>query len=217
MPSEPSQHEQLVGRASLGSPASFIDLSDEEDVADISSIISGHRKRRRRDTAFSLSSPSLLENLTPEEQAEEDRRRKRDKLARLHRFLGSRVPEELVLGIDKSDSLSLPPDAPENRTSSSPKDAETRKSWLKLRRSNSVTDIHDNWTDHHRLREDLDDKEKAVNVRRAHKMEKVCVYVVGVKLIPLLMSFRFLVYLHHRICIILVIHLLLHRQPGCPI
>jgi hypothetical protein len=162
-----------------GSPTSFMDLSDEEDVmTDISSIISSPKKRRRRNAAsISLSSPSLLEMLTPEEQAEEDRRRKREKLAKVHRFLGSRVPEDLVLGIGKL--LPTPGAAESELTPSTPmpeNDADSPRKWLRRRRSRSVTDIRDNWSDHQdRIKEDLDGREKAINVRRAHKMEKVCI------------------------------------------
>jgi len=146
-----------------GSPTSFIDLSDEE-TPDMS-------KRRRPSTR------SVLENMTPEEQAEEERRRKRDKLAKLHRFLGSRVPMDLVLGLaDPITSLPLPI-AVSGTTTTPPEDAEaSRKAWLRRRRSSSVVAFPSTWSDDlDRLKEDLNDREKAINVRRAQKMEKVVI------------------------------------------
>ena len=107
--------------------------------------------------------------VTPEQQAEDERRRKREKLAKLHRFLGSRVPTNLVLGLDDSSAYSLPPDM------STTTDPVKRKVWLKRRRSSSAAVFPSNWDDDlERLKEDLNDQEKALNVRRAIKMEKAC-------------------------------------------
>lgn len=141
---------------------SFIDLSDEEDDG-ISAIIS-YSKRSHRDPS-SPSAQSFYDSLTPEQQVEEERRKKRDKLAKLHRFLGSRVPTGLALGISDSDP-SLP--SPDDSMIS----VEDRKTWLKRRRSSSAAAFPLTVTE--RLKEDLDEQEKAINVRRAVKMEKVC-------------------------------------------
>ncbi|KAK0455834.1 hypothetical protein EV421DRAFT_1895107 [Armillaria borealis] len=157
---EPSTDDQPKGEDTK----SFIDLSEEELPDDISAIISNSAPRKDRSP-----SPSLFqfEHLSPEEQAEELRRRNRDKLAKLHRFLGSRIPADLVLGFE-DPSLSLPP--PLDIQMDSPDD---RKAWLKRRRSSSVA-AFPHWSDDHdRVKEDLNDKEKAINVRRAQKMEKM--------------------------------------------
>jgi hypothetical protein len=140
-----------------GSPTSFIDLSDEEITHGFSEVISietpdtanGRRKH-------SSSTPSLVESLTPEEQAEAERRRKRDKLAKLHRFLGSRVPTDLVVGHIAGPSLP-PASMPE----------EGCDMWLYRRMSGTSAASFE------RVKDELDDEEKALNVRRAHKMEKV--------------------------------------------
>jgi len=96
---------------------------------------------------------------------DEDRRRKRERLAKLHRFLGSRVPVNLVLGIDDVEP-SLPPPPHRNSTS------DHRKSWIQRRRSSSALPPH--WpNDLERVKDELNDKEKLINVRRAVKMEKV--------------------------------------------
>lgn len=157
---EPSTDDQPKGEDTK----SFIDLSEEELPDDISAIISNSAPTKDRSP-----SPSLFqfEHLSPEEQAEEIRRRNRDKLAKLHRFLGSRIPADLVLGFE-DPSLSLPP--PLDVPMDSPDD---RKAWLRRRRSSSVA-AFPHWSDDHdRVKEDLNDKEKAINVRRAQKMEKM--------------------------------------------
>lgn len=150
---------------------SFIDLSDEErsDHAHASSS----RRTPKSPHSYSSSppwppSPTSFDTLTPQEQAEEERRRKREKLAKLHRFLGSRVPASLVLGIDEP---ALPePAEPASSTSSSGENE--ARAWRKLRRrSSSAAELKGAWID--RVKEDLDEREKAINVRRAIKMEKV--------------------------------------------
>lgn len=158
-------HAQDINRSS--SPTSFIDLSDDHATK------AAPQARGRRPS--SPSAQSLYENMSPEEQLEEARRRKREKLAKLHRFLGSRVPTNLVLGLDESE-LALPPinsttmamlAVPENEEA-------TRKAWLRRRRSSSAAAYSSTWSDEvDRIKEDLNLREKAINVRRAQKMEKV--------------------------------------------
>ncbi|KAG1754800.1 uncharacterized protein EDB91DRAFT_1042239 [Suillus paluster] len=153
----PHRHEDPQHK--LGSPTSFIDLSDEDvshDVSDAASLEMPNTADGRRIFHHSSSTPSMVETLTPEEQAEAERRRKRDKLAKLHRFLGSRVPTDLVIGHIAGPSL--PP-------SSMPEDS--RDMWLYRRRSGSSAPSFE------RVKEELDDEEKALNVRRAQKMEKL--------------------------------------------
>lgn len=111
-----------------------------------------------------------------EEQVDEERRRKREKLAKLHRFLGSRVPINLVLGIEDDVEASLPPP---HLSSTSPLDRGEgpQTTWLKRRRSSSVTLPSPHWSnDLERVKEELNEKEKYINVRRAVKMEKVFKY-----------------------------------------
>ncbi|KAF7347449.1 hypothetical protein MVEN_01500900 [Mycena venus] len=136
------------------------------------------RRRRARGSRpripASPSSPSLLsfETMTPEEQAEEERRKKRDKLAKLHRFLGSRVPTSLVLGSDYMEGAAPlpPPDVALDGTLLPDSDSRP-KAW---RRRSSSAAVMSSWSDDlDRLKEDLNDKEKASLVRRAQKMEKV--------------------------------------------
>ncbi|KXN88918.1 hypothetical protein AN958_06789 [Leucoagaricus sp. SymC.cos] len=106
--------------------------------------------------------------MTPEQRAEEQRRRNREKLAKLHRFLGSRVPTDLVLGAGSLES-SLPPIQPLMPA----EDHDSRKQWLRRRRSSSAGALP-SWSDDvDRMKEELNNKEKAINVRRAQKMEKL--------------------------------------------
>ncbi|KAF8841945.1 hypothetical protein BDN67DRAFT_966459 [Paxillus ammoniavirescens] len=152
-----SQH----GRAP--SPTSFIDLSDEEvtrdDASASISFLDIPNQNRRQHSHHSSSTPSLVETLDPDEQAEVERRRKREKLAKLHRFLGSRVPPEAVTGCI-AGSPPPPIVMPEEGM---------REHWLRGRRSESAAPLE--YFD--RGKEELDEKEKALNVRRAQKMERV--------------------------------------------
>lgn len=152
-------------------PTSFIDLSD-----DLGSASFGITTKTVTSLPSSPSSQSLFENMSLEERVEEERRRKRAKLVKLHRFLGSQVPPGLILGFDDPE-LSLPPDKPVNAQIED--EDVSRKPWVRRRRSSSAAVFPSTWSDDlDRLKEDLNDKEKAINVRRALKMEKVRTIVV---------------------------------------
>ncbi|KAJ7201256.1 hypothetical protein GGX14DRAFT_371291 [Mycena pura] len=121
------------------------------------------------------SGSSLCDSMSPEEE----RRRQRDKLAKLHRFLGSRVPTGLVLGPDffqppvvALDGTITPASGPGVDT-----DTETETpsacSWVNRKRSMSAAALPAGSDDSDRLKEHLNGKEKAIVVRRAQKMEKV--------------------------------------------
>lgn len=163
--------DESGGGSGCRSPTSFIDLSDEEgsDEEATSPITFAPNNAEicsRR--PLSPSQLSLYETMTPEQRAEEERRRKREKLAKLHRFLGSRVPADLVLGAGYSES-SLPP----IQLPMPAEESESRTQWLRRRRSSSAA-VLPSWSDDvDRMKEELNDKEKAINVRRAQKMEKV--------------------------------------------
>ncbi|THH26311.1 hypothetical protein EUX98_g7878 [Antrodiella citrinella] len=166
-----------LGMASPGSPTSFIDLSDEEGPGDSPSIISVETpKAYTRRGGLALPSPSvssLQESLSPSEDIEEEgRRRKRDKVARLHRFLGSRIPADLVLAQVDARSATPPP-VPTVSPMAANNDARY-KSRIRRRRSSSAAELGGTWSDEiDRLKEDLNEREKAINVRRAVKMEKM--------------------------------------------
>ena len=153
------------------SPASFMDLSDE----DADSISASETARKRKDLALPLSpsTPSLAEPLTPGEQEEADRKRKRDKLAKLHRFLGSRVPIQLVLGLGDGELTPQSQEDHATKLDAVSEHGDHRKAWLTRRRSSSAAVYSDRSHDLERLKEDLNDEEKAIHVRRAQKMEKV--------------------------------------------
>ena len=156
------------------SSSSFIDLSDDDDetsrVGDTSVIGSLERKGGRRLIYHSSSTPSLVESLDPDRKAEVERRRMRDKVAKLHRFLGSRVPPDLVLG-----STAVPP-SPFSDPSSSLSTMEGLRDTLLWGRKGGPSSYQQLFD---RGKEELDHKEKAVNVRRAQKMEKVCQMALG--------------------------------------
>ncbi|EIW64047.1 uncharacterized protein TRAVEDRAFT_32888 [Trametes versicolor FP-101664 SS1] len=154
-----------------GSPMSFMDLSDEE--GGLSEILAetprGPRTRQR------LSPAELSDSLSisAEELAEDERRRKREKLAKLHRFLGSRVPPHLVLGT-LDEGTPLPPLAAPSPSTPLDDDAAERRLKMRRRRSSSAAEFSKKWSDDiDRLKEELNEREKAINVRRAVKMEKM--------------------------------------------
>jgi hypothetical protein len=94
-----------------------------------------------------------------------DRRRRREKIAKLHRFLGSRVPTSLVLGLSDADDA-LP--------ARDPTVGDVHTHCHGRRRSSSAAEFKSNWLGPgDRVKEELDEREKAINVRRAVKMEKV--------------------------------------------
>jgi len=86
-------------------------------------------------------------------------------MAKLHRFLGSRVPTSLVLGASEEHDA-LP--------ALDPSLGNIRARLPGRRRSSSAAEFKSNWFDEgDRVKEELDDREKAINVRRAVKMEKL--------------------------------------------
>lgn len=142
-------------------PTSFIDLSDDGAGA----------IKATSPTVPNSPSHSFLETMSLEESVDDERKRKRERLAKLHRFLGSRVPANLVLGIDDVEASLPPPTSPMGSESD---DANVRKIWIKRRRSSSAGLTTPTWNDSlERSKAELDDREKAINVRRAQKMEKV--------------------------------------------
>ncbi|KAK7063832.1 hypothetical protein R3P38DRAFT_2756667 [Favolaschia claudopus] len=173
-----------------GSPRSFMDFSTSDPSPDadavsvtetVDTIPAGPGRGRGRPNPRTIpnspSTPSLFD-LSPEERAEEERRRKRDKLAKLHRFLGSRVPASLVLGPEHLDGAPLPPAVvaldgtltPTAYDSDSAASGRTPRAWRRRSSSAVISGWSEDWD---RVKEDLNDKEKASLVRRAQKMEKV--------------------------------------------
>ena len=118
---------------------------------------------------------SLMENLTPEQIADEEKRKKREKVAKLHRFLGSRVPTELV--VTSAPGAPLPPLIPTYGQSAALSDTESplQAKLFVRRRRNSIAgaESFDRLPEVERKKEDLSDKEKAIAVKRAMKMERV--------------------------------------------
>ncbi|KAI0830784.1 hypothetical protein BC628DRAFT_1408186 [Trametes gibbosa] len=167
--------ERWAGGAAPGSPTSFIDLSDEEGAPDgdgLSEILAETPRGARPRRGAGGLSDSLSHS--SESIAEDERRRKREKLAKLHRFLGSRVPQHLVLGpLDEGTPLpplAFPSPSPDNQDD----DADPRRIKMRRRRSSSAAEFSRAWSDDtDRFKEELNEREKAINVRRAVKMEKM--------------------------------------------
>jgi len=135
---------------------SFIDLSDDDNHP--MRVLSPNSFPSPPHPCPSDSQDVMLQPRSPDE----DRRRKREKIAKLHRFLGSRVPTSLVLGLSSADDA-LDPSVVKVDTHHSGR-----------RRSSSAAEFKTKWFDpDDRLKEELGEREKAINVRRAVKMEKV--------------------------------------------
>jgi len=154
---DPPRSRNILDSPEAASARSFIDLSDEEicddDVLDLSCF---PPQSRRQCPYQSSSTPSLVESFDSEARVETERRRKRETLARLHRFLGSRVPPEVVTGSVFGPPLPAP----------APVVKSTREHRLRRNKSPSPGGFD-------RGKEELDEREKALNVRRAQKMERV--------------------------------------------
>ncbi|KAJ3815601.1 hypothetical protein F5876DRAFT_30283 [Lentinula aff. lateritia] len=136
----------------------------------------------RQPSLISLVTPSLM---SPEERAEAEKRRKREKLAKLHRFLGSRVPTGLVLGLGQADEdsesglpgLSASSMGEETDAEGS---SEEKRSWKKgmvrvtRRRSGSESGVSSDWSDiRDRRKDDMGEDERLRMVKRAIRLEKV--------------------------------------------
>ena len=150
--------------------AQIMSVNDTFDGGDTASIMLEADKITKPFTY--IPSQSQLGTTLDEEQADE-RRRKREKLAKLHRFLGSRIPINLILGTEDNVEASLPPPffspiSPLNRND------DRQTTWLKRRKSSSAILSSPHWSnDLERVKEELNEQEKFINVRRAVKMEKV--------------------------------------------
>ncbi len=140
--------------------ASFMDLSDDENPS------LAHVQSPQFSPSPPLSRPfDSPDSMTHIYSPEDDRRRRREKIAKLHRYLGSRVPTSLVLGPNNTDDA-LP--------ALDPGIGIVSARHPNRRRSSSAAELKRNWFNgDDRVKEELDEREKAINVRRAVKMEKV--------------------------------------------
>jgi hypothetical protein len=123
------------------------------------------------DAASFLSLPPSPVSPSFETDAEIDRKRKRARLAKLHRYLGGDVPAEKVLGITEyMRDLDLP-----STEASGP--AQEERAWRNLTwRRKSMVATFPNWEEEigeSMHKDELSEREKATNVKRAYKMEKV--------------------------------------------
>ncbi|KAI0308072.1 hypothetical protein B0F90DRAFT_1813405 [Multifurca ochricompacta] len=143
------------------SPVDTSSLARHDDTSSLVRVLSPHTF-----PSPPLSRPSdSPEFMLHRHSSDEDRRHRREKIAKLHRFLGSRVPTSLALGINDGDDA-LP--------ALDPAFGGARARHPGRRRSSSAAEFKSNWFDaDDRVKEDLDEREKAINVRRAIKMEKM--------------------------------------------
>jgi len=110
--------------------------------------------------------PSFITEILEDSDWEaHERKKKRDKLAKMHRFLGSRVPAELVLGCS---SGTIPPAGLLLEEDDADAGQGKGRGW---RHNPSV-----GWNSEREMRRlgTMGGSEKMVQIRRAHKIEKVC-------------------------------------------
>lgn len=164
-------------RKGSDSPESFMELSEDDES----------------DTRGGLDGLSRSLGQCSEGTAEQERKKMRDKLAKLHRFLGSRVPVELALGAEYAlKDQDLPKPAPVAPSPASDKEGDMKdggKKWKRRRRSSSSAAlpgyviVHPpaESLDRHarslpsdeRMKDELGERERAINLKRANKMEQV--------------------------------------------
>ncbi|KAJ3993107.1 hypothetical protein F5050DRAFT_1578316 [Lentinula boryana] len=171
-----------------GDRASFIDWDDESPGLNENRSKNKDKGRDihpvehldRQPSLVSLITPSLM---SPEERTEAEKRRKREKIAKLHRFLGSRVPTELVLGqTDEESESGLPGLSTFSMGEETDLEgsSEEKRSWKRgmgkvtRRRSGSESGISSDWSDiRDRRKDDMAEDEKLRMVKRAVRLEKV--------------------------------------------
>lgn len=143
-------------------PASFMDLSLSDDENPSFPHVQSPHSFRSPPPSRPFDSQDFMAHIY---SPDDERRRRREKIAKLHRFLGSHVPTSLVLGLNDVDDALPALDPPISTTS---------PRYPSRRRSSSAAELKRNWFDgDDRVKEELDEREKAINVRRALKMEKV--------------------------------------------
>ena len=169
-PLDPDDVSSMSSQGSLTpskDQASHYVVNDAFDEGDTASVM------LEADKATNLHSgtPTQSQFETMFEEQADERRRKREKLAKLHRFLGSRVPINLVLGTHIEASSPSPYFSPIDPLY---RNEDRRTTWLKRRKSSSAILSSPHWSnDLERVKEELNEQEKLINVRRAVKMEKV--------------------------------------------
>jgi hypothetical protein len=142
--------------------ASFMDLSLSDDENPSFAHVQSPHSFRSPPPSRPFDSPDSMANLY---SPDDERRRRREKIAKLHRFLGSHVPTSLVLGLNDVDDALPALDPPVTNS---------RPRYPNRRRSSSAAEFKRNWFgSDDRVKEELDEREKAINVRRAVKMEKM--------------------------------------------
>lgn len=112
-----------------------------------------------------------------------ERQRKREKLAKIHRYLGSKVPAELVLGYSSSTDPSSPVARPVSQLERSVSD--DHQEVKQRRRSSSAVlyqqvpkaDTIKHKESESRVRDTLTDAERLMKIKRAQKLEQVCASV----------------------------------------
>lgn len=168
--SDPDSEEEEIVSAGVGAP----------------SRSPGSRHKTTLTQLHFPSTPSLTDSLYRDDvdvSSDAVKRRKREKLAKLHRYLGSKVPPELAVGIDHR-APPLPAIAPlpddlaalsDSEWASGASAKKKNSGWKpRRRRSSSSAAFPPSWSEvGDRIKEDLNEEEKAVNVKRALKMGKV--------------------------------------------
>ena len=143
-------------------------------------ISARHRRSDLSEAPFRGQRDSWDEQIRKDEEQLE-RQRKREKLAKIHRYLGSKVPPELVLGYSSS-TTSPPIEIMVSQTEyvAPPDQKEVKK---RRRSSSAVLYQHTQKSDpprhkeaESRSKDTLTDAERLTKIKRAQKIEQVCLF-----------------------------------------
>jgi len=185
-PSRSSNETLKEGSKRAESPMSFMEFDEDDHEHDDPS----HHNTKDDTDRASILTTTTTTTTSAEVQAELERKKMRDKLAKLHRFLGSRVPVELALGAEYVlDDSDLPPERATGdiygygswnagkgwklRRRSSSSAYEGRRSGRRSVGPGGVIGGLDVDEVDERTRTSLDDRQRALVVKRANKMEQV--------------------------------------------
>lgn len=104
-----------------------------------------------------------------------ERKRRRDRLVKLHRYLGSNVPAGLVLGVESAEGKDLPAAVPLGEPSNGDDDGLGKgvKWWHGHQDSMSSVPTSPWGEGDREFESHLTEKDRALNIKRKSKMEQV--------------------------------------------
>lgn len=102
-----------------------------------------------------------------------ERKRRRDRLVKLHRFLGSNVPAGVILGTQPPGEEDLPPPSSSNVLATKEEDEDATTKWWKALKSGKEGSQEESGKDDWLLKDPMTEQDRVLNVKRKAKMEQV--------------------------------------------